>query len=303
MPGRFDWVRRSRTGAELLATLEYLERRPALFADQDIGPPHSALRGPCQRCWLYPRQPSPRQTARYCRACQAIVSRAVRWREESHHAVVAWGFVNRLPRQLQGQPGFRDTRILGSFVQDEHHFLLVIARTELKPLVQELAIYHGTDLKGLVQVVPTTGLRGDVNMADIVCRLAHHEANFPMDRLRVRFYAAPYQVLIPHVRDRQGILTFDLAEFVSTLEMAAVFRTVLLPDEQKTIHDLLALNDPAEEQFYWGRLMGYLSQPAKDLLSGWNLRQWSKDRIQLLYELIEYVGWYAPPQHPASHSP
>ncbi len=288
----FDWLRRSRAGAELLATLEYLERRPELFTAKEIGPPHSALRGPCQRCWIYPRQPSPRHTIPYCKTCQAIVRRANSLGQLSRRSIVVWGFVNRMPRQLQGGQGFRDVHVLGSFIQDENHFLLMLPRKDLKPFIQELIIYHGTDLKGLVQIVPTTGLRGESSMADVLCRIIYHEANFPFDRLRTRFYSAPYQVIMPHVRDQQGILTFDVAEFLSTLEMATVFRSVLQPDEQRAIRELLALTDPAEEQFYWGRLMGMLSQTAKDMLSGWNIRQWSKDQIKLLYELTEYVAFY-----------
>jgi hypothetical protein len=288
----FDWVRRSKTGAELLATLECLEKKPELFAAQELGPAPSALRGPCQRCWIYPRKPSYKSVVVLCEACRAIVNRASELGGISRQSVVAWGYVNRLPRQLQGTQSFRNIHIFGSYIQDANHFLLLMPRKELKPFIQEVVIYHGADLKGLVQIVPTSGQQPDINMADALCRLVHHEAHFPFDRLRVRFYSAPYQVLIPHVRDEKGILTFDIAEFLSTLEMATVFRTVLRPAEQAAIRELLTLADPAQEQFYWGRLLGLISQTAKDMLSGWNIRQWSKDQIKLLYDLIEYVSFY-----------
>lgn len=291
MLNSFDWVRRSRTGAELLATLQCLEEEPGLLLDeQEIGPPHSALHGPCQRCWIYPRKPSREQKALYCQACQAILDRARTLGPLSRQSVVVWGFVNRLPRQLQ--EGFRDSRIVGIFIHDDRHFLVMLPRKELKPFIQELVLYHGPDLKGLLQIVPTVGTHGDVGMADALCRLVHHEVNFSMDRLRVRFYSAPYQVTIPHVRDRQGILTFDVTEFLSALEMAAVFRTVMRPEEQTVLYELLKIDRPDEAAFYWGRLMGFLSQEAKDMLSAWNVRHWSRGQVRLLYELIEYVAFY-----------
>ncbi len=290
----FDWVRRARSGAELLATLEYLEKEPGLLLTQEeIGPPHSAFYGPCQRCWIYPREPSPQHTRLYCAACRVILERAGRLGEVSRQAVVIWGLVNRLPRLLQGQ-GFRDSRIIGAFVWDEKHFLVLMPRKELKPFLQELVLYHGPELKGLLQIVPTTAPHGDWSMADALCRIVHHEANFALDRLRVRFYSAPYQVMIPHVRDRQGILTFEMGEFLSALEMAAVFRTVLRPEEQTALRELLKINRPEETAFYWGRLIGCLSQEARDMLSAWNVRQWPKEQIRLLYELVEYVAFYQP---------
>ena len=49
------------------------------------------------------------------------------------------------------------------------------------------------------------------------------------------------------------------------------------------------LEDPAEKQFYWGRFLGYLHQEAKDMLTAWGIRHWPEHRVNLLYELIEYV--------------
>lgn len=287
----FDWLRRSRTGAELLATLEYLTDKPDLFpAGEEIGPPHSALDGPCQRCWVYPRLSSPHQN--YCQACQTILDRARRLGHISRQSIVIWSFVNHLSRQLQMGVGFSDHHIFGVYVHNENHFLLMMPRRELKSWLQELVIYHGSHLKGLLQVLPTTGARKGMGMGDILCRAVYHEARFPMDQLRVRFYSAPHQILQPHTRDQRGLLTFEISEFLSLLEMAAVFRTMLRPEEQASLYELLNLEDTSEEQFYWGRFMGYLSQEAKDMLSAWRIRQWPKNRIELLYELVDYVAFY-----------
>ena len=291
MLSSFDWLRRSQSGAELLATLEYLTSRPDLFPPGDeIGPPFSALDGPCQRCWVYPRTPSSRQS--YCPSCQAIVTRAGRLGGISRQSIVIWGLVNRLSKLLRMGEGFSDHHVLGAYVHDENHFLLMMPRHELKPWLQELVIYHGADLKGLIQILPTTGAGKGVSMRDILCRAVYHEARFPMDQLRVRFFSAPHQILMPHTRDKQGLLTFEVSEFLSVLEMAAVFRTILRPQEQASLYELLNLEDTSEEQFYWGRFLGFLTQEAKDMLSAWRIRQWPKDRIKLLYELVNYVAFY-----------
>jgi hypothetical protein len=291
----FDWLRRSLSGAEILATLKCLETRPDLLLHEaEIGPPPSALRTPCQRCWIYPRQPtrSGRHPAQYCQGCQAIINTARHLGDLSRESAVIWGFVNRLPDQL----GLRrpNSRLLGAFTPDPNHFLVMLRHRELKPFLQELVMYHGDEIKGLLQILPTVGLGRGLHMGDLLCRVAYHEANFSLDRLRVRFYAKPYQVLRPHLLDRKGLLTFDMAEFLSALEMVAVFRTLLQPHEQQMLHELLThtRDDPAEAQFYWGRVMGLLNTPAKDLLSAWGVRQWSKDSIELLYDLMDYVVYY-----------
>jgi len=299
MLSSFDWLRRSESGAELLATLEYLTSRPDLFPTGDeIGPPFSALDGPCQRCWVYPRAPSSRQnypsagSGHRCPSCQAIVTRAGRLGKISHQSIVLWGLVNRLSKLLRMGEGFSGYHVLGAYVHDENHFLLMMPRRELKPWLQELVIYHGSDLKGLIQILPTTAVGKGVSMRDVLCRAVYHEARFPMDQLRVRFFSAPYQILRPHTRDQQGLLTFEVSEFLSVLEMAAVFRTILRPQEQASLYELLNLEDTSEEQFYWGRFMGFLTQEAKDMLNAWRIRQWPKGRVKLLYELVEYVAFY-----------
>lgn len=291
MLSSFDWLRRSRTGAELLATLECLTTKPDLFPPgEEIGPSFSALDGPCQRCWVYPRLPSSQQ--HHCQACQAILYRASKLGYISRQSIVVWGFVSRLSKLLRMGEGFSDHHILGAYVHDENHFLLMMPRRELKPWLRELTIYHGLDLKGLLQIFPTTGAGKGVDMADALCRAIHHETRFPMDQLRVRFYSAPHQILKPYTREQQGLLTFEVSEFLSLLEMAAVFRTILRPKEQELLYELVNLEDTSEEQFYWGRFLGFLNQEAKDMLNAWRIRQWSKNRIRLLYELVDYVAFY-----------
>ncbi len=299
MLSSFDWLRRSRSGTELLATMRVLDQKPELFDHQagrdparGLGPPASALDGPCSRCWVYPRPTTRRGKARYCRACHAILREASLLGNASRRAIVVWGRVTQLPQPLRSGRGFADSRVLGATVCEPDHFGLMIYRHDLKPWLQELVLYHGTSLRGLLQVLPTTGRGWGLDMSDVLCRAIHHEGRFALDQLRVRFFSAPHQLLMPHKRDRRGLLTFEISDFISLLEMAAVFRTLLRPEAQEALQELLALDDPREEQFYWGRFLGYLSPEAKDMLHAWRIRQWPKERVQLLYELIEYVSFY-----------
>jgi hypothetical protein len=220
-----------------------------------------------------------------------LLTRAKRLGNTSRQALVVWGFVNQLPRPLRTGDGFQDHSVLGTYVHDDSRFLLVMQRRELKPWLQELVLYHGADLKGFLQIFPTVG-SDDASMGEVLCRVVHHEARFPLDVLRIRFFSAFHQVFRPHIYDQEGILTFEITEFLSLLEMAAVFRTILRPNEQKMLQELLGLDDPGQAQFYWGRFLGYVSQEARDMLTAWGVRQWSKAQARLFYELIEHVSYY-----------
>jgi len=222
------------------------------------------------------------------------VTKANRLGRVSRQSIVIWALVNQLPKQLANGEGFHDSRVFSAYVHEQNHFLLMMHRRELKAWLRELAIYYGADLKGLVQILPTAGTGRGIDMGDVLCRAVYQEARFSMDRLRVRFFSAPYQLLRPHTRDQLGLLTFEASEFLSLLEMAAVFRTMLRPEAQRALHTLLNLTDASEEQFYWGRFLGYLDPESKDMLNAWRIRQWPKNRIKLLYELVNYVAFYQP---------
>jgi hypothetical protein len=222
-----------------------------------------------------------------------VLSRAVRLGDISRRAVVVWGLVNQLPRHLREREGFYERNILGAYLHDDGRFLLMLYRRELKTWLQELILYHGADLKGLLQIFPTVGGAPDAGMGDLLCRVIQREANFSLDRLRVQFYASPYQVKRSDIRERQGTLTFEVAEFLRLLELAAVFRVILRPEEQEALYKLLQIDDADEAMFYWGRFLGYLSQEAKDMLNAWKIRQWPRPQVELLYELKDYVDFFA----------
>ena len=94
----FDWLRRSRNGQELLATLIALAEKPALFATAgEIGPPPAALQSPCARCWIHPQVGGTRS----CRLCGEILERSRGLSGLARAAVVIWGWVNRVPQTLR----------------------------------------------------------------------------------------------------------------------------------------------------------------------------------------------------------
>lgn len=282
----FDWMRRCDTGAELLATLRILAERPPL--PEGLGPPSSALDGPCRRCWVYPR----RVGGTLCPFCHAVMGRSPSLSRLSRRAVVIWSYLSRVPWEPNGQ---RPKHSLAAYIHDSQHGLLMLERWQLKPWLQELALHHGLTLQGVLQIFPTMGHGPEIGMGDILTRAVHQEAYLPHDKLWVRFYSQPHQIVNPHRRDQSGLLTFAATEFLSLLGMVEVFRAVLRPEEQQELQRLLIRGDSEDQSFYWGRFVGGLDQRARDMLDAWEVRRWPSQRIRLLYELVDYV---APPAQP-----
>ena len=291
MLSTFDLIRQSRTGAELLATLQYFQNHSSDLSQTQkaISGPISLFNRPCKRCWFYHCHDN--QKLLYCKTCLAIIARAKMLGHQSRQAIVVWGHVASLPKQLESKTGFYSSNIQGSYIHDAQHFMIVMNRFKLKPWIQELLIYHGTDIKGLLQIFPTTGQIKRGTMGDIICRAIHQDSRFPMDMLRIRFFSNSYQLFTPHVREQKGLLTFEVRNFLKLLEMASIFRSLLLPEDQQILRDLTNVKNKSEEQFLWGRITGYLSSEAKDMLNAWKFRQWSKNQIVLLYELLDYVKY------------
>lgn len=281
----FDWLRRARTGAELLAILKCLVESPEVFAGaRELGAPLSALGGPCQRCWIYARA----QGRPLCRACQAIQQRQQRLAQPARRAAVLWGFVDQLPSFLQEEEAGR--RTLGAYIHDRQRFLLALRREELKPWLQEWVIRHGAERKGLVQILPAVGVGASAGMGELLCRAISYEAQLSMDRMRVRFYTDPAQLMAPHRWERQRVLSFEIDAFLGLLDMAEVFRALLRPEEQRELFEVLGLQDSQEGAFYWGRFLGRLERRTRDMLAAWGMRAWPQGQIRLFSHLLEYVA-------------
>ncbi len=286
----FNWVRHCRSGAELIAVLRLIHQSPDLFQKMGkIGPPFLLTHTPCQRCHFYPCE---NQTnARHCKACQSILTLARHLGNLSNASVVAWGFVNYIPSQIDPDALVDRKHFYGVYIQDDHHFLVVMHRLRLMEWIREILIYQGADIKGFIQILQTTGnsIRG--TMGDILCRAVHHENRFPMDLLRIRFYPKAYQIFRPVQREKEGVLTFEISEFLNLMEMASIFKSLLNPESQKNLLQLTQLQNEKEKHFYWGRFMGFLSDEGKDMVNSWNIRQWPSARVELLYDLLAYVRY------------
>ncbi len=288
MLNNFDWIRGCRSGAELIALLDYMTSAPDLFTDRrEIGPPVYGAGGPCMRCWVYPRAIG---TSRYyCEVCHNIVRKSKKMGNLSRLCMVVWGFLSRIPKTLVQDNGSFISQVRCFHPVDDHHFLMVLRSYNLKIWLSETLLYHGSSLKGLVILFPTIGLNPYLTMGDALCLAIQQDSKFPMDQFRVQFFSNPKQLNMTRKREDQGILTFEASDFLSLLEMATIFRAQLHPDEQNMVREATQLRDQAEKQFYWGRLMNLLSRDAKDLLTAWTCKHWSENRIELLYELINYV--------------
>ncbi|HEX9975318.1 MAG TPA: hypothetical protein VGD14_24915 [bacterium] len=288
MLSKFDWLRRCRTGTELLATLKYFSDDPEFDPSQlEPGGPLSAIGNLCQRCRVYAPAKEKIKHTRYCRFCEKIIERKTEAAPKSSRAVVLWGNVNQISRHLRESK--HSASLFGIFLHDDQHFLIMMHRQYLKQWLQDLVIYSGLSLKGLLQIFPSIGEYRKLHIGDYLTWAIHHEATFLMDQLRVRFYTDPHQVINPKKREQEGLLTYTISDFISMLDMAEVFRAKLYPQQQKELFDLLNLKDPKEEQFYWGRFLGQLPQEAKDMLSAWKVRQWSQTQTEFFYQLISYV--------------
>lgn len=282
----FDWLRRSENGAELIATIGALKPGAGLFLDEPkMGLPVHGIDGPCKRCWIFPRLPG----LSYCEVCHTIQTESRRLGSISRECLLIWGHVNFLPDSVKGVDDQNKTDVLAIFVQDENHFLTVIRGHGLNGWLREIILHHGSDLKGLFTIFPTTGKKQTFTMGDILCRVIHHDSRFPMDQLRIRFFSKPGQLKAPHLRENEGILTFEAAVFLGILEMAVAFRSRLNTKELEMVRGMIGLKDNNERAFYWGRMIGVLSIETRNMLSDWNFRQWPENKMKLLCDLAAYA--------------
>ncbi len=288
MLSTFNWLRLCRTGTELLATLKmFSDHSESGLKNSEPGGPFSAFGNLCQRCRVYAPEIRAGRLHRFCPRCQKVASLKNEFALKSLNAVFIWGNLNQITHQIKSEN--RSALFYGRYIHDDNHFLAAIHRRYLREWLQELIIYGGSGLCGLLQIFPSVGIIRHLNMGDYLTWAIHHDSSLPMTKLWVRFFTQPKQLINPKEQEAAGLLSHHVAEFIGLLEMAEIFRAHLRPNEQQKLFELLNLGNPAEEQFYWGRFLGLLSQEAKDMLSSWNIRKWQKQQVQFFYDLINYV--------------
>ncbi len=288
----FDWLRLCRNGTELIATVHLLDTQPDVFLQETIGHPFSALHGPCRRCGIFRRAPLESEKQRgdaapYCPACRMVRRATAELHRTAVTSVLVWG-------QLSSVPPLPDKGIPlpVHYRHDEQHFLLVLYRSALQDWLSNLLLYHGMSLSGLLQILPALPDTQSRTLGDALARLPAFESAYPPDRLRVRFYPTGHMVFQNREYERAGTLTFDAQDFLGYLEMAGVFRSLLYPEQQQAVFQILKMKNQQESGFHWGRLLHELSPAARDMLISWNLRSWSRKQLYLLDKLRAYAKYH-----------
>ena len=280
----FDWIRRSENGSELIATLDGIKTCSGIFhQEKAIGHPASGIDGPCKRCWIYPRLSS----SLYCRTCNTILDTAKDLGGVSRQSLVVWGYLNSVPESVQTNSESLENSHVKVFLKDENHFLVVLKAYELRAWFKEILTNHGSQIKGSLTVFPTTGKKQTYTMGDILCQAIQHDSRFPMDRLRIRFFSSPGHLKNPYQREKKGLLNFDALEFLNLLETATLFSTLLSPEEQEAVKEVLSIQNEQERRFHWGRLMGQLTLETRDMLFDLNFTSLPKNMLTILDELCK----------------
>jgi len=290
MLSNFDLLRQTKTGVELLALLKMIVNG---FSTEDIRLnkriPYSLLDGPCNRCWIYPRKSG----HMYCEICLQISHEKKALNEYVRQKAVIWGALNQIPdlfSEINWKQKFSKYQ-MGIYIHNDNSFLMTIPKNYILNFLKQLTLRYGDELGGLLQIFPTSGLK-NMSMGESICRAVHYEHTYPMDKFRIRFYSHPLQLNRPHLRDRKGMLTFEVSEFIGLLELTKIFRILLTPQQQIDLNEIITkCEDTKEEGFFWGRFNGVITQNAKDILHEWDIRHWPKEKFELIYELRDYVAF------------
>jgi len=284
MQHAFDWIRISRTGSELVSTLDLLTDEPDLpeimVKEDCLGEPQTAFHGFCLRCRFYTRN----EDSDYCYFCNHVMVRDDSTRPFARHAVVLWCFVNKTPKKLPIVPFDFFYNIV-----DTNRMICSVNRWHLKEFLQELTLFQGPEWLGVIQIFPVFRGGETTTMSDILCSAIFDEKNMLQDRLYIKFYASPYQFVHRKDRERSGKLIFEASEFIGYLEMAEIFKRGLYLEEQDRLQEVLNIADPSEKQFYWGRFLAQIRPEARDFLDSWNMRKWTSAQVSLFYELLDFA--------------
>ncbi len=286
-----DWILLSRNGYELFATLKVLETRSDLpTAASEIGPPHAATADLCRRCWIYPGTSYYRSTP-YCPFCLDILRSSRAYGYHARSAVAIWGNVDPLPKHLVERSDLYAKPSTGSYIHDDHHFLLLLHRKKLKAWVEDILLYH-PDITGYVTIFPPRS-NSLIQINDTITRVIYATPNYHDNQLWVRFYDNVFQLFQSNRLKRKPAPIYDIGTFKSLLEAAAVFRSILKPEAQQALHEILTLENDSEERFYWGRLLNLLQPEAVAMLEAWRIRQWPKSQLKAFFDLMKYVEYYS----------
>jgi hypothetical protein len=280
----FDLLRLSKTGAELLSTLRLLPKIEMSLHNMSMGVPYSAMYGPCKRCWIYARSPQ----LNLCESCNAIESLSKDIYEHIKNSVIIWAYITE-PLTLLTNNFINPNETLAYHNVDDEHLLIITKKASIKDWLQNLALAYGDEIRGLIQIFPTMGQGPTIGMADILNRAAHQEKIITHDRLWIRFFPKPWQLVEAKKRDDLGILTFSINEFIDVMETTRVFHDLIPFKQRHLLYEILNEPESSNNPFYWGRFTRSLNQASRDMLDAWGMREWAVPKVQLLYDLLDYV--------------
>lgn len=286
MLSTYEWLCRSRSGADLLAGLRYFQ---ASGTGASVpAPPRSALRPVCGVCNVFEAgvgQPT------LCPTCAAIKEEKARlgYFVDIRILRCVLGHASKPPWHLRG----RKTPSLAhadAIALEDGYFLLILRGYDVVPWMSELVLEHGEDYSARLQIFPTIG-GGRLLMGDCL-RLAYFR-----DQLQARRHSPPGLELICHAnvfdllpgkKKQGGLFCYGGGEFLRLANMMALFRRLLGPEEQEELNRALA-DMHANRHFYYGRLLARLSPEARDMLETWNVLQWSPEQFRRFRFLFAFV--------------
>lgn len=286
-----DWILLSRNGYELFATLKILATQPDLFETAaEIGPTHSATADLCRRCWTYAG------TSKYrakpcCPICHNIQTYAKRFGVHAQDAIAIWGSVDMPAKECRNLADVLRRGSIVSYVHDDRHFLSMIFRRRLKTWIENILLYR-PDMAGHLVIFPPRSNRY-ICTGDTMARILYAAPDYPTDRLWIYFYDKVFHLFSANRSNKQSVPIYDIGTFKGLLEAAAVFRSLLTPNIQEAVHELLHLKNNHEECFYWGRLLNLLKPEAVCMLEAWRFRHWPKSQLNLFFNLMNYVEYYS----------
>jgi len=284
MQNAYDWLLISKSGGELLATIDLVTDEPDLpgivAKEECLGLPQTAFDGPCLRCRYYSRLAN----SHYCYFCNHVMVRESVVRSYARHSVALWCFVNYPPKKIP-----KTSHEVFCHIVDDNRFICCTNRWNLKNFLQEMMMIQGPDWLGTLQIFPVFRGGETLTMSDLLCSAIFDESALVQDRLYIKFFSSPYQFVHKREREREGKLIFEATDFVGYLEMAEIFKRGLYLEEQDRLRQLLDIEDASEKQFYWGRFLAQVRPEARDFLDSWKMKNWTESQVSLFYELLDFV--------------
>lgn len=280
----FDYICRCKTGSELYGALKIKNQIKQHLDDQNIGVPCTAVYGPCQRCWIYDCNVG----EEYCPLCNSILEHSQGHNLVFQDITLIWYDFDLFPTSIEK---ILPEDHIGFIPLNYRSGLIMCMRSSIQNWLRSLTLKYGSLIKGLLQIFPTMGQGNIVGMGDILSTAKSQSKSLQFNNLWVRFYPEAWQLLDTKRREELGILTFEISDFISLIEKSKIYKEVIPNRFRNDIFELITKQDIDSESYYWGKLKRSLNKKAIDLIDSWKLKNWDKNKVELLYELSNYTTY------------